>query len=338
MKPLEYLDPTPILNGQEPATGIYEITNEAYHSGPAVSKSMLDTFNKSPRHFWAAYLDPNRNPRESTTAFDIGTVVHGFVLEPDSIEEEYVVPPEINRRTKAGKAEWAEFLEANEGKIMLTQEQLDMARYMADSILEHPVAGSLFSGGLAEKSFYWKDPATGLLCRVRPDYLREDVLVDLKTTRSADAIEFAKSVANYRYFVQAPYYCDGVRETTGGALAPDTMIFVGVEKTPPYLVNTFVLDERAIAQGRKEYRSNLKGLAECMRNDRWPGYDTTIKSIDLPGWYYHQKQQEKERESFVWQEPEKTANGEPQAEGGEQQDNPHPEIHPAFEESLDISI
>ena len=31
-----------------------------------------------------------------------------------------------------------------------------------------------------EQSFFWQDPATGLLLKARPDILHEDMIVDLK--------------------------------------------------------------------------------------------------------------------------------------------------------------
>lgn len=297
--PIISLDEAKQRYEQGTLTGVFTNTNEDYHAGPGVSKSQLDTLQKSPAHYYTAYLDPDQQPRKSTAAFDLGAVVHTLILEPNN--QDYVVAPIIDRRTKAGKAAWAEFLAANEEKTHITQEQFDAARYMRDSVMSHPLASELLTDGIPEKSFYWHDPATGLLCRVRPDYLRSDVIVDLKTTEDGSANGFAKSVANYRYFVQDSMYCEGVRETTQGQIAPEQMIFLSVEKKPPYLVNHIVLDADARAFGRKAVHDSLTTLKACQENNHWPGYGEDIKEIALPSWYV--RQEAKKTETLQWENP-----------------------------------
>jgi hypothetical protein len=42
------------------------MNNTDYHAHPAISKSHLDQVAKSPLHYWARYLDPNRVVPEPT--------------------------------------------------------------------------------------------------------------------------------------------------------------------------------------------------------------------------------------------------------------------------------
>jgi len=314
--PIQYQDPAILRQlatiPERPFRGVFRISNEAYHSGPGVSKSMLDTLDRSPMHYWAAHLDPERPAKESAPHFDTGSAVHTLVLEPDLFDEEFAIAPALNRRTKEGKKAWAEFMEENAGKILLTREQYDEARRMADSILAVPLARQLLQGGTREKSFYWTDEETGLLCRVRPDYLRPDILVDLKTTKDASNQGFTKTIANYRYYVQAPYYCHGVKEATGGRVAPEYMLFLAVEKTPPYPCNFFVLDERSWREGERAFRDGLNTLKRCMDENHWPGYGETIKKASLPTWHDRQRQSP---DCYQWresgQEPEPAPDNDP---------------------------
>jgi hypothetical protein len=101
--------------------------NAAYHAHAAVSKSHLDLVAKSPLHFWARYLDPNRVPQEPTAAMAIGSAVHTHVLELDQWDSQYVVAPAgIDRRTKVGKAEWDVFQTAIGTRTVISRDDADL--------------------------------------------------------------------------------------------------------------------------------------------------------------------------------------------------------------------
>ena len=97
---------------------------------------------------------------------------------------------------------------------------------------------------------------TGILCRCRPDFWREDdIIVDVKTTEDASPEEFSRSLAKWRYHVQAPFYMDGIELATGRR--PKGFVFLVVEKKPPYAVAAYTLDPESIELGRSEYRADL---------------------------------------------------------------------------------
>lgn len=185
----------------------------------------------------------------------------------------------------------AEWTENNPGRIVLTPEQWDQLHAMAAAVHAHPAAGSLLTScpGEAEKSVYWIDATTGVLCRCRPDWWRDDnVIVDLKTTEDASPEGFAKSIANWRYDVQAAYYLDGVQQATGKR--PKAFVFIAVEKKPPYGVGVYVLDSESLDLGRAQYQHDLRVYAECVRSGEWPGYGDKIQTISLPGWHANKNQ------------------------------------------------
>jgi len=180
----------------------------------------------------------------------------------------------------------AEWTENNPGRIVLSPEVWDQLHAMRDAVHNHPAAHALLTSvpGEAEKSVYWIDPTTGVLCRCRPDWWREDnVLVDVKTTDDASPEGFAKSMANWRYDVQAPYYMDGVKLATGRDVK--AFVFIAVEKKPPYAVGVYVLDSAILELGRAQYQHDLRVYAECLANDNWPGYGDKIQTINMPAWH-----------------------------------------------------
>ncbi|EMU5865378.1 PD-(D/E)XK nuclease-like domain-containing protein, partial [Salmonella enterica] len=79
----------------------YDIPNEAYHAGPGVSKSQLDDIADTP----AIYLWRKNAPvdTEKTKSLDTGTAFHCRVLEPEEFSKRFIIAPEFNRRTSAGK-------------------------------------------------------------------------------------------------------------------------------------------------------------------------------------------------------------------------------------------
>ncbi len=180
----------------------------------------------------------------------------------------------------------AEWTKNNGGRHVLEQETWDQLMAMRESVLAHPVANALLTAkpGKAENSIYWIDAQTGELCRCRPDFWREDdIFVDLKTTDDASPEGFAKSIVNWRYDVQDPFYRDGFRAATGRELRG--FIFLAVEKKAPYAVGVYVLDVESVALGRAQYRADLNRYAECKATDQWPGYGEKIQTISLPAWH-----------------------------------------------------
>jgi len=188
------------------------------------------------------------------------------------------------------RARWAE---ENAGYTVLSVDTYEQLLGMRDAIMAHPAASALLAGeGVAEASVYWTDPATGELCRCRPDWWRKDgVIADLKTTEDASPEGFAKSLINYRYHVQAPWYLGGMAAAHAaghfpdGWQAPRAFAFIAVEKRPPYAVAVYVLDSESLEIGTKLMRADLDTLAKCRATGVWPGYGDTLQQLGVPQYY-----------------------------------------------------
>jgi exodeoxyribonuclease VIII len=260
--------------------------NTDYHAHPAVSKSHLDQVARSPLHYWARYLDPNRVAPEPTPAMAIGSAVHTHVLELDQWDARYVSAPDgIDRRTKAGKAEWEAFTTAATGRTVLPKADADLVMRMGHAVFAHPAAAMLLAlPGKAETTHMWTDEATGLQCKCRPDWLTDDgrLIVDLKTTEDASPRGFARSIAQWRYHTQASWYLDGVEQATG--TRPEQFLFLCVEKKAPYAVAVYAADAEMIDAGAQTAARDLDVLATCKAANAWPGYSDQIEPISLPAW------------------------------------------------------
>ena len=265
---------------QAHAPGIYEMTDAEYFDLPYISKSSLDLIAKSPANYlyWKTQGD-----RPRSRAMELGSAAHCGILEPDDFEKRFVRNPGIDRRTKAGKEQWDEFSFHNGDKTVLSPEDFDTCLRMIDAVQAHVMASALLRKGKAEQAILWTSEVDGLPSKGKADWLTEDIIVDLKTSESATVESFAKSIANYRYEVQAAYYLDGIQRAVPHKRF-NSFLFLVVESKPPYHVAVYAPDKHMLEAGRLLYERDLRRLANCLRTNEWPGLGETIQEISMPTW------------------------------------------------------
>lgn len=247
--------------------GIYpDIPAETYHELPFVSNSYLSRLDKCPA---AAKVR-----MEETDALVFGRAAHSYVLEgPEVFCQEFIVAPKIDKRTKAGKEQWAEFQASNVGRGLITADDMATIEAMRDAVHSHPFARKLLGMGVSEQTVIWEDLQTGIMCKCRPDRIPsggKGVLVDLKTTQDAGEIAFSRSMVKYGYARQAAMYLDGVNRATGETY--DAFAFITVEKSEPYRVETYLIDPEFIQWGRLEYQRLLRLEQLCRAEGAYPNY------------------------------------------------------------------
>jgi hypothetical protein len=266
--------------------GLYHgISNDDYHGGPGVSSSQLKAVGES----MADYLWPRR---KESTAMALGTAAHMAILEPDEFEIRVIVSPKVDKRTKVGKAEYAEFIERygpgiESGEIIeLTPDVLSQALQIRDAVYGHPIAAQLFTDGQPEVSAYWEDEETGILCKCRPDWLRDDGMeVSLKTARRADRDGFMRDAHSYGYHTSTAFYRDGL-DILGVDHQPTVHVVVETEDPRPERVAVYVMDDHFVDIGRDKYRSALRKIAarDSQPESFWAGFPLEIQTLEAPRW------------------------------------------------------
>lgn len=271
--------------------GIYDISIEEYHGGPGVSRSSLMQIAKSPLHYWHKSINPRREQRETAqivekrNPLEFGNALHTFVLEPHDYLKRYHLMPEANRVTKIGKDIYAKALNeaTKDNKQLISADAHETILKMSASINSHPSAPSLIQDAFYEKSLFWTDEETGILCKVRPDIWHSNFICDLKTAQSGSESDFKRALYAYGYHIQAGMIHEALKNVTGVNM--QSFLFVVVEKEEPYAVSVYQLDENALNQGIIEFKNLLKKLKECLDANEWPSYPSSL--IDLP--YYAKK-------------------------------------------------
>jgi exodeoxyribonuclease VIII len=176
-------------------------SNEKYHSSPGISASGLKTiYKKSVYH----YL--NRKPFESKS-MAFGTAVHTALLEPDNFNKEYYVLHNIDRRTKAGKEQFAAAEKLARNKVMLPGQDKERIDAINKNFKKSTLA-QYYSKGQIELSHYGE--YQGANVRIRPDVLNrhKDFIADVKTCQDNSPKAFKNDVYKYSYHLQAAFYMD----------------------------------------------------------------------------------------------------------------------------------
>lgn len=262
-----------------------DLTAEEYHADrTSISSSGL-----------RALLDPGcpaqfkydrDNPAPPKREFDLGHAAHKLVLG-EGPEFRIIDYPDYKKKAAQNERDEAYELDL----VPLLTKEHDQVQAMADAIRRHPIAGGLFTPGTgrAELSIYWTDKATGVRCRVRPDWLKElpglALAVDYKTCRDASPQGVSRAIKDHSYHQQDAFYTDGI----WAALAPEDVRFVFVfqSKTAPYLITVRELTQQDRDIGRARNERALRIYADCEATGVWPDWTgpvTEIPQIGMPTW------------------------------------------------------
>ena len=274
-----------------------KLSNKDYHADKRfVSASDLKLIHKCPK-LYKYRLD---NPQEPTEAMIFGTAFHCFVLEPKNFEKNYSIldldnRPEPDKTMASNKnKEWKAKLETK--GIILTMEQFNDLIGMKQAMFENKVISDIFRQGYAETSLYWKDEEVDVDCKCRPDWINHSLrmVVDLKTTKSAEPEDFCKDAAKMGYHLQAAHYLAGCKDVFEHDYK---FVFVAIEKKAPYLCSVFVTDLYADGRGETieigdtQRLAALKVYRDCSHSNNWLGYESKSTSkhgifdLKLPNWY-----------------------------------------------------
>lgn len=261
--------------------GIYlGFDEQEYHSLPLeiVSNSYLSKLNGCPANA--------RIPQETTPTLEFGRAVHSFVLEGREVfDSRFAIAPAVDRRTKEGKETWNDFVENSNGRAVIKEDDFVKIYGINKAVRAHPFASELLADGIAEATAIWKDKATGMTCKCRPDWVPEghNVLVDLKTTKGAGEYEFGKAVSTYRYFQQSSFYKKGYSIASGTRI--DTFVFIAVEKEFPFRTEVYAMDPDYIEWGDAEVARLMQIEAGCRRKGHYDHFvNGGCSDLVMPGY------------------------------------------------------
>ena len=265
-----------------------EISNAEYRKREGLASTDIKRMMKS-MATWKYFVDNPEDERD-TPSLKFGRAYHKFCLEPYDFDNEYVISPKIDRRTKEGKEAYEAFVKEAGNKEVIDEETYDQLTKMRDVLYATPYVKKLINGE-HEKSFFWTDHKTGVKCKCRPDsygtFGSGNVIVDLKTTTDAETEAFMRSALKFNYDVQAAHYTAGLETIYGKEYQ---FVFIAQEVKPPYLVNVLQADEYFMKNGREIRDQLLQTYKKCVELNEYPAYmgfkddKTFINSLSIPQW------------------------------------------------------
>jgi len=256
---------------------IQRMPDEEYFKMPGVSNSLLSRLAKCPANMLIEF--------EPSPAMLLGTLAHCLILEGrEEFEKRFIVSPDCDKRTKEGKAVYQSFCEANEGKTVITLDQLQAVAGMAASVASHPAACELLQDGQPEQAITWEEGVNGITvpAKAKADWLSPTALIDLKTCQDSSYSMFSKTIFNSRYTQQFGYYKRGL---AANGVYPSKFIIISVESKSPFAVNVYELSDEVLDFGEGQSLELLNLYVKVKDLDVLPAYTNPgISTIRLPAW------------------------------------------------------
>lgn len=252
-----------------------------------MSRSELMEFHHCP-HRWLEGVES-----DDTRATDWGTLIDCLLLQPDTFDSRYAVAPltypgkgkggtTVEKPWNRNATYCSEWEDMQVGKTILKAKELAAAKKAVAVIRNDKQIWELLQ--CSERSVYatadYVDPTTGLFIPVKilidlepnshhPDF--GNGLGDFKTSLSAHAGPWKRSVFDNHYHVQAAFYLDVYNAATDQQR--DTYYHPVQENYPPFEPGRKILSHEFIELGRLKYRAALAHYARCLDTGNWPGYE-----------------------------------------------------------------
>jgi|TARA_R110000796_G_scaffold36325_1_gene92623 exodeoxyribonuclease VIII len=248
--------------------GVYEgLPFEEYNEIPAYRASDLKDVSR------CVYSWKNKRGFKESPALLEGRVQHTCFLEHENFHKEFIIEPEINKRTKAGKEEYAQFLEGVGNLTPITSKMYEECMDRRE-ILQEFIPSEDHKVELTLCYMYHGHPF-----KSRLDWHDGESVWDLKTCRDASPRGFRTAINMFRYHMQASLYIDACRIL---GMPAESFFFLAQEKLHPYPYAVYTLTPEAITYGQAKNEQALSTLLEAEKNDSHNPFNVEgVQTIDL---------------------------------------------------------
>ena len=259
-----------------------------YYANKALSHSKLSCLAQNPMEFKMRYVDdpPTLPPKESD-AFAMGHAVHCLALEPESFSDRFFVLPKIDRRTKEGKAAYAEIQEASKSKTLLDGDDYADAIACVQALNNHAEFATIMAQPKRVEVPFEFD-LFGHRFKAKPDCIIDSMklIVDIKTTDDASPHRWQWSAVDYGYHRQAWIYQEALMRSTDAAYR---FVFAVVEKPKPSTrgipptVALYELDPFTVEMGEQDVYTLVQDYEHRQHIGWWQQYYSNgIVPLRLP--------------------------------------------------------
>lgn len=274
---------------------------EYFADRSALTRSVLGLLPDDPLKVGAWLRGETDN--HATDEMSLGTKLHAAILEPDRFLARLLPTPTrpdgADAKAAAGSPgriafeAWEracrvhkETLRLHPGAIVISECEMKRIMGMIDAIRRHEVAAAILgaAGGLAEQTILWREPSTGLLVKVRVDWMATLTAADVfgtrmqpglyvndpKTTADDRPYPFVRSCKRFNYLTQAAMYLDAVEAAAGQSA---TWAWTTVTSDPcldgKHGVSVYFLSDEQRERGRALYQAQARDALDRITRDDW---------------------------------------------------------------------
>ena len=257
----------------------------------------------------AEAFDQRKRPIDKTDAMQLGTLMHMALLEPQLIDEHYVVAPEIRKGLggwtyKGADQTWrlkkeaeAHLTETLGDRFKVTEElMLDIKSRVRGARDLLRTYGSLDLSGrklAIDAEVAMVGQIEGCAVKGKADLLIHDGIIDVKTTADIRPTAVGRTAIQRHWLGQVWTYGELAKQC-GYPIRKYGVIVIQSPKvsgTPMRLSSSrqprpswrlMWLSEEAIAYGESEAKRVWRTVRDCEATGNWPDYD--CNEITLPRW------------------------------------------------------
>lgn len=253
-----------------------------------MSRSELMRFVHNP-HGWLM----REGDDDGTESTEWGTLIDTLILLPSQFENLYAVMPEVYPGEKGVEKKWnmnaaycKDWVEAIDGKTPIKAAMLAKAKKAVAQIERDDAAFDIIRNSQKQVLVYaeYVDDLTDVVVPIKtlidlvvdpshPSFGK--AIGDFKTTVSAHPASWPRSVSQYNYDAQAWLYLEMFKAATG----EDRTDFLHViqDNWAPYEVGRRIMTTEFLELGRTKIERALQYYAQCLKYNRWPGYDDDVR-------------------------------------------------------------
>ena len=241
----------------------------------------------SAQDFWKSSWMNGERKEDEKASFNVGTAYHKRILEGKAaFDKAYAVKPKCDRRTKEGKAIYANFLLEYPDATEIDEDLKGFIEAAAHRIGYKPHLQQYLKDCKTEVTILWNDPETNVPMKSRLDAIRPRLITDLKTFSNSNTDikhTLMSHIFKYGYHVQAAVYREAVLQS--GSSDPHEMVFLFQQSGP--VNNTIPVkfgEDLLLAQkGRDEMKAGIRKFAEMYDKygtSEWHDDFETVELID----------------------------------------------------------
>ncbi len=251
---------------KELVDGLNDCDNSDYHADRKyLSSSVLKTVYKSLDIYYNEYILGMKKEISNSTqsTFDLGSLVHSYILEPHLVENEY----NFYKGFRKQGADYDLFLESvKKGKPVISSPQHHQAKELVEAYKRNKHASQLITNGFSEQTIC--GTLNGIPIKTRYDYINSDkgYIADVKTTAyGSDLDSFKQTVDGLMYHLSAALYCSMASQHYG---KPFDFYFIVLSKKDK-TCNVFKMSEETMEKGKRIVTEACAKYKKAKETNSW---------------------------------------------------------------------